>query len=199
MDKAGRDRVDASIAIDANATMRDVMPRFFSANGLPTDGGRDEEFWYLGNGLLHIRLPNFGWRRAAIVRHDAHHLLTGFHCTPTGEMQMAAWEFAAGRLPHPGATAFCLPLVGLGAILLPRRTFAAFLRGRRGSSLYAATLSSDVLALPIAELRNRFAPATPARPTVRDVLAYLRLVGLSFALILVPVLVPLLALIIVIR
>jgi hypothetical protein len=109
-------------------------------------------------------------------------------------MQMAAWEFAAGRFPHAGATAFCLPLVGLGAILLPRRTFAAFLRGRRSKSLYGTRLSSDLLALPIAELRDRYAAATSARSTVSDVLAYLRLVGLSFALMLVPILLPLIVL-----
>lgn len=154
----------------------------------------DPKSWYLGEGVLHIKLPNFAWRRAAIARHDLHHLLTGFPFTPAGEMQMAAWEFAAGRFPHPGATAFCLPLVGLGAVLLPRRTLAAFLRGRRGKSLYGAALSNDVLELPIAELRARFAPETPAQMTIRDVSAYLRLVGLSFALMLAPILVPLIAL-----
>ncbi len=149
--------------------------------------------WYLGEGMLHIKLPNFAWRRAAIVRHDLHHLLTGFPFTPAGEMQMAAWEFAAGRFPHPGATAFCLPLVGLGAVLLPRRTFAAFVRGRHGKSLYGMTLSNDLLALPVTELRARFAPATPARTMVSDVSAYLRRVGLSFALMLAPILAPLVA------
>jgi len=155
----------------------------------------DSKSWYLGEGVLHIKLPNFAWRRAAITRHDLHHLLTGFPLTPAGEIQMAAWEFAAGRFPHPGATAFCLPLVGLGAVLLPRRTFAAFLRGRRGKSLYGMTHSNDVLALPIAELRARFAPAAAGQATIRDVSAYLRLVGLSFALMLAPILVPLIVLI----
>lgn len=154
----------------------------------------DQKTWYLGDGLLHIRIPNFGWRQAALAQHDLHHLLTGFPLTPAGEMQMAAWEFAAGRFPHAGATAFCLPLVGMGAVLLPGRTFAAFLRGRRGKSLYGIRLSDDLLALPLDELRNRFAPAAPANPTVRHVLAYLRLVGLSFALMLAPLLLPLIVL-----
>jgi hypothetical protein len=145
-----------------------------------------DKTWYLGDGLLHLRVPNFAWRHAALARHDLHHALTGFPQTPAGEMQMAGWEFAAGRFPHAGATAFCLPLVGLGAIFLPRRTFAAFLRGRCGTSLYGLPPSSHVLALPIDELRARFAPTAPARPTVSHVLAYLRLVGLSFGLMLAP-------------
>jgi hypothetical protein len=50
------------------------------------------------------------WRRDAITRHDLHHILTGYSCTMTREMQMAAWEFAAGRYRHWAATLFCLPL-----------------------------------------------------------------------------------------
>ena len=174
---------------DANVTLRDVMPKVLAINDIAADDDRGKAYWYLGRGLLHIRVPNFGWRKRAIVRHDLHHLLTGYPCTPTGEMEMAAWEFAAGRFPHPGATAFCLPLVGMGAVLSPRRTFAAFVRGRRGTSLYATPLSDEVLASRIVDLRQRFAPTLPTQATTRDWLTYLALLGLSFSLILAPLLI----------
>jgi len=174
---------------DANVTLRDVMPKVLAINDIAADDDRGKAYWYLGRGLLHIRVPNFGWRKRAIVRHDLHHLLTGYPCTPTGEMEMAAWEFAAGRFPHPGATAFCVPLVGMGAVLSPRRTFAAFVRGRRGTSLYATPLSDEVLASRIVDLRQRFAPTLPTQATTRDWLTYLALLGLSFSLILAPLLI----------
>ena len=166
---------------DVNVTLRDVMPKFVSVDQMA--------YWYLGRGLLHIRMPNFGWRKRAIVRHDLHHLLTGYPCTPTGEMQLAAWEFAAGRFPHPGATAFCLPLVGMGAVVSPRRTFAAFVRGRRSTSLYAIPLSDDVVGSRIVDLRRRFAPTLTTPVTARDWLTYLVWVGLSFSLMLAPLLI----------
>jgi hypothetical protein len=178
-------------AIDADATLREALTRFLAVRGMAVDSGADRDSWYMGHGLLHVRLPNFGWRKRAIACHDAHHLLTGYPCTPAGEMQMAAWEFAAGRFPHIGATAFCLPLVGLGSVLLPRRTFAAFVRGRRNSTLYATTLSEEVLATRVADLRERFVPVRSARPTWQDRCAFARLVGWSFALMLAPVLLAL--------
>ena len=175
--------------IDVNVTLRDVMPKLSASNDMAADDDRGMAYWYLGRGLLHIRVPNFGWRKRAIVRHDVHHLLTGYPCTPTGEMQMAAWEFAAGRFPHPGATTFCLPLVGMGAVLSPRRTFAAFVRGRHSTSLYATPLSDEVLAARVVDLRQRFAPTVPTPATTRDWLTYLALVGLSFSLMLAPFLI----------
>jgi hypothetical protein len=180
---------NASEITAVNVTLRDVMPKLLAIDDMAADDDRGTEYWYLGRGLLHIRVPNFGWRQRAIVRHDVHHILTGYPCTPTGEMQMAAWEFAAGRFPHPGATAFCLPLVGMGAVLSPRRTFAAFVRGRHGTSLYATPLSDEVLASRIVDLRQRFAPTVPTPATAGDWLTYLALVGLSFSLMLAPFLI----------
>lgn len=180
-----------SVAIDGDETLRDALIGRLSEQGLDADSGANRDHWFMGRGWLHIRLPNFGWRKQAIVRHDAHHLLTGYPFTPAGEMQVAAWEFAAGRFPHSGATAFCLPLVGLGAVLLPRRTFAAFARGRRSNSLYATTLSDHLLASRVAELRERFAPIGPTRPSWRDRWEFAALVATSFALMLAPILLAL--------
>jgi hypothetical protein len=187
MDDAVNGRGIALAMVDENRTLREVMSEFATANDFVTETGGNAGYWYLGRGILHIRLPNFAWRERAIARHDAHHLLTGYPCTPAGEMQMAAWEFAAGRFPHPGATAFCLPLVGLGAFAFPRRTFAAFVRGRRSTSLYATTFSDEMLASRMTDLRLQFAPTAPSQISAKDWLAYVGLVGLSLAQILAPI------------
>jgi len=169
--------------MEAGTSLREALA------DLPTRSDRaalDATHWHLGPGLLHVRLPNFAWRKRALASHDAHHVLTGFPCTPAGEMQMAAWEFAAGRYPHAGATAFCLPLVGMGALLLPRRTFNAFLRGRRSTSLYSLALDDALLASPVDALRARHAPDVAHAASMRDRFAYLLWVGASLALMLVP-------------
>jgi hypothetical protein len=57
--------------------------------------------------------------RAAIQRHDLHHILTGYPFTMRGEFQVATWEFAAGRYPHWGATLLLLPLVVMGLFWSP--------------------------------------------------------------------------------
>jgi hypothetical protein len=101
--------------------------------------------WTFKFGPLTLRLPNFAWRREAILRHDLHHVLTGYDCTMRGECQMATWEFAAGRFPHPGATLFCLPLVAAGLVWSPRAIWSAFRRGRSGCSLYGVELTDTLL------------------------------------------------------
>jgi hypothetical protein len=101
--------------------------------------------WTCKFGPLILRLPNFAWRREAILHHDLHHVLTGYSCTMRGECQMATWEFAAGRFPHPGATLFCLPLVAAGLVWSPRAIWSAFRRGRKARSLYGVELTDALL------------------------------------------------------
>lgn len=160
----------------------DALTEHYRGSGLPEDGGRQHSHW---NMLGFIRLRNFGWRRRALPCHDLHHVLTGYPCTVRGELQLAAWEFAAGRFPHAGASLFCLPLLGIGAVLAPRRSFAAFARGRRSRSLYAVGATQEMLALELAELRRRQLPVDVTTDWW-DRFAYARLVGLSFAWLALP-------------
>ena len=103
---------------------------------------------------------------------------------------MAAWEFAAGRYPHPLATAFCVPLLGLGALACPRRSFRAFVRGRASTTLYRRGLAQAELDAPLADLRRALLPHTAPRPAAGDVLAYAAWVAVSLAsLVLAPALV----------
>lgn len=169
-------------------TVRDARALFFQNNGLAHDGGYSASWWSCRLGRLKLVFYNFRWRRRAIPQHDLHHIVTGYPCTPAGEIQMAAWEFAAGRFPHPCATLFCLPLVFLGAVFLPRRSFAAFLRGRKSTSLYATPLGEDLLGSRLSALRAERLPATEAKASPRDRLAYGILVAQSAALVLGPAL-----------
>jgi hypothetical protein len=72
----------------------------------------------------------------------------------TGEMQMAAWEFAAGRYRHWAATLFCLPLALMGVILAPWKTVRAFRAGLISTSLYGCELDRNK---PLTALRAEIA------------------------------------------
>jgi hypothetical protein len=131
-----------------------ALAAFRSENGL-CQGEREARLWWLRFGGWVWPLPNFRWRRQAIDAHDVHHLLTGYPCTAAGEAEIAAWELGAGRFPHWGATLACMPLVLAGAALMPRRTFAAWRRGRRCRTLYDAEILAGLLAMPLAQARER--------------------------------------------
>lgn len=113
--------------------MKERLPEFRAAHGLADPTAPQ---WRLRVGPWTVTLPNFAWRQAAIDAHDMHHLITGYPLTLPGEIQLAAWEWGAGRYPDWRATAFCTPLIVAGAFAMPRRTWAAFRAGTRTRSLY---------------------------------------------------------------
>lgn len=168
-------------------TVQDALASFYAREQLPGNGGSDARRWAIKIGAVSVTLPNFRWREEALPLHDLHHLLTGYPCTPSGEFEMAAWEFAAGRYPHPFATVFCLPLVGVGAVLRPRRTFRAFVRGRASTTLYAQGVTASLLRSSIEQLRRATVPAVQPRVPPADGLAYVFLVLASIAWLSAPV------------
>lgn len=103
--------------------MKERLPDFRAAHCLAEPTAPK---WRFRLGPLTVTLPNFAWRQAAIDAHDMHHLITGYPLTVRGEIQVAAWEWGAGRYPDWRATAFCTPLIVAGALIMPRRTLIAF-------------------------------------------------------------------------
>lgn len=117
----------------------DPLDRYRTENALepPTSS-----YWVCRIGPVRLRLPNFAWRRAALDAHDRHHMITGYPLTMAGEIQMAAWEWGAGRYPDWRATLMCGSLVLVGAATMPRRTLRAYRYGRRSQSLHRGTATS---------------------------------------------------------
>ena len=174
---------------DEALTVRDALADYYGRMNAPRDGSGALASRWAPLARWPIALPNFAWRKRALPVHDLHHVLLGYPCTPGGEFEMAAWEFAAGRFRHAGATAFCLPLVGLGALVHPHRSFAAFVRGRAGRSLYPVGLTPEMLASPIEDVRRIVLPAFTRAPQWRDRVAYATWVAAALTWIAVPIVV----------
>jgi ubiquinone biosynthesis protein Coq4 len=136
-------------------TAAEALAAYYAANGIEADPASTAT-WSCRIGPASVEFPNWKWRRDAVTRHDLHHILTGYSCTMTGEMQMAAWEFAAGRYRHWAATLFCLPLALMGLIWAPRKTVQAFRVGLSSTSLYGCELD---LNKPLTEMRAGTATA----------------------------------------
>lgn len=168
-------------------TMRQARDQFYKNNGFPADGGVSHETWSIvGCRDLKVYLPNFEWRKKAIPKHDLHHIITGYPFSPAGEFQISAWEFAAGRYRNFFTTLFCLPLVSMGAIWIPKRTFAAFVRGRNSKTLYGETDYEKILAKTVEEVRRELLPQTTLKPLMADRISYLGLVTSSALVIAAP-------------
>lgn len=165
--------------------MREAFARFRNAQGLPPRY-HEVRAWTVALGPVVLRLPNFRWRRRAIVAHDLHHLITGHPCTLRGECLVAAWEFGAGRFPHPAATAFCLPLVLMGTAVAPVETWRSFRAGRGTRSLHGEPLASWVWESSLEELRRRLKKET--RKGWKDALAFAATLAWATGIILLPAL-----------
>lgn len=155
-------------------SLAEALAEFRKRNGIPQDEA-ERASWVCRLGPLSIRLPNFSWRKRAILAHDLHHLVTAYPCTLHGECQMAAWEFGAGQMPHWAARLFCLPLILLGLGWSPRSIWRAFLCGRRSTSLHGAKLDQHVLAAPFDNLHAKLS-APPRADTWTAHLLFARLV-----------------------
>jgi hypothetical protein len=115
-------------------------------------------------------------------------VITGYEFSPSGEFEMAAWEFAAGRYPHVLSTLFCLPLVSMGALMVPGRTYAAFVRGRNSKTLYSVSEVEALLDRTVRDVQHESVPMGRVPASVQDIAAFLLLVTLSTLLIASPAL-----------
>ncbi len=171
---------DINLRVSADLTLREARDLFYKLHGFPVDGGISASKWSpFGCRDLKVYLPNFEWRRKAIPFHDLHHIIGEYEFSPTGEYQVAAWEFAAGKYPNVFTTLFCIPLVSIGALWIPKKQFYAFLRGRRSNTLYQSYSYNELLDRTVGDLRKEILPEGSISPTCQDFYEYSKIVFLS--------------------
>lgn len=170
---------------DCKPTVGDALAEFRKENGLDLTPAMSP-FWRCRVGPVKLVFPNFRWRREAIVLHDIHHVLTGYSCSMRGEFQLATWEFAAGRFPHPAATLFCLPLVVAGICWSPRSIWRAYLDGRCSQSLYGVPGLHDLLNTSLEAARKNYTPRQADTVKVSDIAGFSYLVVQASLTVLVP-------------
>ena len=139
-----------------NETPRGILTKFYTDNNFGEDGGVSKPSVRIEMGtMLHIYFPNFDARRKAVLKHDMHHLLTGYTTALTGECEISAWEIASGCKKYWAA--FLLDTSGLmlGIPFYFWGTLKAFARGRRTKNLYGDQFPNEqALDMKIDDLRS---------------------------------------------
>lgn len=153
--------------VTAGLLVQDALAAMLAARGIPADSGaslRWVRVRWLG---VPIVFPNFAARREILWTHDVHHLLTGYETTWRGEAEIGAFEIATSCKRYWAAWMFNTGGFLFGLAIAPRRTWRAFVRGRRCRNFYGAE-RARVAALSIDDARRELglasasAPATPA-------------------------------------
>lgn len=138
------------------ATMRvqEARDAYLAENGF-TLAAYDDPWTQASFFGLAFSVPNTRKHRWAIKLHDLHHVATGYGTDLIGEAEVSAWEARGGLWavgPYVGA--IVASIIGLGALVWPRRTLRAF-RGSTGApALWTRDADYDALmAMTVGELR----------------------------------------------
>ncbi len=124
----------------------DHLEKFYNTYNLGDEGGNHLPYVTLEIGsFFKFYIPNWDNRRKAVLRHDIHHLLTGYKSELLGEFEIAAWEIGSGCMNY--FAAYLLNSGGLlaGLLIYPRPTFNAFLMGCRTTNLYQLNIDDKSL------------------------------------------------------
>lgn len=152
---------------DPALTMADARTRYFSDNAFGEDGGYGDAWVDFKLGPIPMPFPNTKARVRAVQYHDLHHVLTGYATDTLGEFEISAWELGAGCRDFWAAWQLNLGGLAAGVFACPRRTFRAFARGRRSTSLYGEDMTR-LLASSVGALRAETRVDAPASPTPTD-------------------------------
>ncbi len=154
-------------------SVREARNLYYKANGISSDGGDSEKISKAKFGPVTLYLLNFDARRAAIRRHDIHHLIVGEDTSLKGEAIVGAWEVGGGIWPYWVASFFEPQAMSWGLILAPKETFRWFVRGRRSKNLYKTGLSENILDLTVKEVRTKYLPNERVDADLKDYLLFL--------------------------
>jgi hypothetical protein len=172
-------------------TLRDARALYFDSNGFGADGGYNDAWVDFKLGPVPMPFPNTSGRVRALKFHDMHHVLTGYETTTRGEFEISAWEIGAGCKNM--VTAWVINSGGLvaGVLSAPRRTFSAFVRGRRSRTLYGEPFE-PLLDETVGDVRARFiGPSERATATDAVMFACAAVIGLVVGLAFMAVALPL--------
>lgn len=136
---------------------RTILARFYTDNRLAPDGGLSSRSVKIElTRRIHFYFPNFEARRKAVVKHDMHHLITGYSASSiSGESEISAWEIASGCKKYWAAFLIDISGVMIGVLFNFKNVLRAFALGRKTKNLYHDLISDEkALDTPLPELRN---------------------------------------------
>ncbi|MFM7021881.1 MAG: hypothetical protein ACKOXB_02805 [Flavobacteriales bacterium] len=133
---------------------RELLTQFYIDSNLELDGGQGSPNVKIEMGKFYFYIPNFDARRKAVIKHDIHHLLTGYSTDIKGEAEISAWEIASGCTRYWAAFVLNTSGVMMGFWMNFSRTLKAFARGRKTKNLYNTSFSTeDAMDMRVGDLK----------------------------------------------
>jgi hypothetical protein len=157
--------------------IEEVLPAFYNKYDLGRDGGISaDEVKIIFYKNIYLYIPNINARKKAVLKHDIHHIVTGYTSDFKGETEISAWEIASGCKRYWAAAALDLSGMTLGFLFNLRGVFRAFVIGKRTRNLYDNAIpDNEVVKMTIGELRARLGldATTHCKPTIKVLISFL--------------------------
>ena len=137
-------------------TPREILNKFYSDNDLEQDGGVSSASVKIKlTSWFHFYYHNIKSRNRAVLKHDIHHLLTGYDTDLWGETEISMWEIASGCKSYRGAFFVDVSGAMLGIPWNISGVLKAFARGRKTKNLYHKKFTNgQALDMKISELQQ---------------------------------------------
>lgn len=155
--------------------VKDALQVFYEDYHLEADGGMQDTAVKVAlfKGVF-IYFPNFKARKKVLLKHDIHHLLTGYTAKMKGETEISAWELSTGCTHN--WFAFIINTNGMmaGFPFNLKGIWKAWLRGKSSKNLYQKKYNDEhLLYEKVAELKNDLGLMHNTKGTVNTFYAFL--------------------------
>ena len=123
--------------MDNNITVKEALPVFYKDYHLAPDGGVNHSSVKieLMKGVC-MYIPNVDARKKVVLKHDIHHLVTGYTGLLKGETEISAWELSTGCTSNWAAFTINTYGMMLGVPFNLPGLWRAWLRGKNTRNLY---------------------------------------------------------------
>mgnify|MGYP001174923940 CR=1 FL=1 len=110
-------------------TIEKLLNDFYIKNGIPQDGGIDNNTFQFKVFGLKLNLPNPKFRREALHIHDIQHILHNCDTSWEGEGFISGWEISTGMWKNFRLGFLSLWAMGYSLWIYPKSVFKGFKKG----------------------------------------------------------------------
>jgi len=110
-------------------TLDKLLNEFYIKNGIPQNGGIDDDTFKMKVFFINLTLPNPKFRKDLTYIHDIQHILNDCDTSWRGEGFISGWEIGTGFWKHFPINLFILWAFGYSLWLYPNAVFRGFKKG----------------------------------------------------------------------
>lgn len=124
-------------------TLDKLLTEFYVANGIPENGGIEEDTFQMKVFFINLTLPNPKFRKELTHIHDIQHVLNNCDTSWKGEGFISGWEIGTGFWKRFPINLFILWAFGYSLWLYPQSVFKGFKKGLNNVGIIDLGLSKS--------------------------------------------------------